>query len=248
MAPKTNANAHASPRRWDALDAFRGIAVVAMIAYHFAFDLAHLGFIRADVYNDWRWIACRTAILSAFLFASGMSVALAAAHRESAAHFWGRVARIGGAAALVSIGSWFVFGPRFIWFGVLHAIAVMIVLARPLLPLRGWLIVAGIPLTAIGMAVQHPAFDHPALRWIGLMTSKPLTEDYVPLFPWFGVMLVGAGVTSLILRGPRLERRLSAWRPGTGARWLLWMGRPSLLIYLIHQPVMFGALALVASR
>ena len=232
--------------RWDAIDAFRGAAVVAMIAFHFAFDLVHFGWLRADPYNDFRWIASRTAILSSFLLMAGISLALAQANCESALHFWKRIAKVAGAAMLVSVGSWFVFGERFIWFGVLHAIAAISVLSRPLLRLQRWLIVVGVLVFAIGATVHLPVFDQPLLRWIGMATMKPQTEDYVPVLPWMGVLLIGAGLMFGLLSRPQPAARIRQWSTPPALSPLGWLGRHSLLIYLVHQPLIFGAMTLVA--
>ena len=84
-----------------------------------------------------------------------------------------------------------------------------------------------------------PPFE---LRWlnrVGLMTYRPATEDYVPLLPWFGVVLVGIGIGSWLLQH-RLQalQRISRRSP----RWLTWLGRHSLLVYMVHQPIMVGLL------
>lgn len=232
--------------RWDAIDAVRGAAVMAMIAYHFAFDLVHFGWLRADPYNDLRWIGSRTAILSSFLLVAGISLALAQANRESALHFWKRIAKVAGAALLVSIGSWIVFGERFIWFGVLHAIAVISVLSRPLLRLHRWLILVGIVAIAIGATVHLALFDQPLLRWIGMATMKPQTEDYVPILPWMGVSLIGAGLMFALLSRSQSTARIRQWTMPAALLPVGWLGRHSLLIYLVHQPLIFGAMTLVA--
>ena len=65
---------------------------------------------------------------------------------------------------------------------------------------------------AIGITVQHPLFDRPLLHWMGLMTIKPRTEDYVPLFPWFGLLLIGAGAGAWIARERRTAERLGTWK------------------------------------
>lgn len=232
--------------RWDAVDLLRGVAIVAMIVYHFCFDLAYHGWIRADFAEDWRWIWFRIPILGSFLFVAGVSLALSHASAESAAHFWRRVGKITLAAALVSAGSYLVFPQSFIYFGVLHAIALMSVLARPLLRLRWLMLPAAIAIIAIGNLVRSPVFDTAWLNWIGMMTFKPRTEDYVPLLPWFGMMLLGAWVGWMGTRVEAIRDVLSRWRMPGGLCWIGWLGRHSLVVYLVHQPLIFGAMILVA--
>jgi uncharacterized membrane protein len=94
---------------------------------------------------------------------------------------------------------------------------------------------------ALGATVQLPLLDQPWLNWIGMMTHKPATEDYVPLFPWLGVVLIGVAVGSLL---PRMQRTLAAG-DRIAPRWLAWVGRHSLVIYLAHQPILVGALRVV---
>lgn len=236
--------------RWQAVDLLRGIALMAMIVYHFCFDLAWHGWLKADFGEDLHWIWFRIPILASFLLLAGLSLALAEAHRQAARHFWRRVGVIALAAALVSAGSYAMFAESFIYFGVLHAIALMSVLARPLLKagLGRALLPLGIIVIAIGNLVQSPVFDAAWLNWIGMMTFKPRTEDYVPLFPWFGMMLLGAGAGVLVLRARQLTEVVARWQPPRPLRWIRWMGRHSLVIYLIHQPLLLGAMMLVPKQ
>ncbi|MEO8136860.1 MAG: heparan-alpha-glucosaminide N-acetyltransferase [Betaproteobacteria bacterium] len=234
----------ASVRRWPLLDLVRGVAIVAMIAYHFCFDLAVFGWLAAD-FGAWRWVAFRTPILGTFLFVAGVSLGLAEVRGQSPSRFWRRVAVVAGAAALVSLGSYLMFPRSYIYFGVLHGIAVMSVLARPVVRFGGWLVVAGVIVVVAGSAIQHPFFDLPALRWIGMMTFKPLTEDYVPLFPWFGLMLSGVGVGVLAAR--RCPQRIADLKVPRPLAWVAWLGRHSLTVYLVHQPLLLVILA-VARR
>lgn len=216
-----------------------------MIIYHFCFDLAFNGWLVADFGEDLRWIWFRIPILGSFLFIAGVSLGLAEARRQTGAQFWRRVGIIAAAAALVSVGSYLMFPDSFIYFGVLHAIALMSILARPALRWGLWAMVLGLAVLAIGVTVQHPVFDQPPLHWIGLMTFKPRTEDYVPLFPWFGVMLIGAGAGAWAARLPGWAERLSAWAVPRRLGWIPWMGRHSLVIYLLHQPLLLGGMLLI---
>src|SRR3954465_8774930 len=145
--------------RFDRLDALRGVAIVWMTAFHFCFDLNHFGWIRQDFNHDPTWLWQRTAIVSLFLFCAGLGQAVAWSQRQSWPRFWRRWAQVAGCAVLVSIGSWLMFKDRFISFGVLHGIAVMLIVVR-LTALAGrWLWIAGAVAIALPMWVHHPFFD-----------------------------------------------------------------------------------------
>src|SRR4030095_7687232 len=156
--------------------------------------------------------------------------------------FWRRVALIAACAVLVSAASYVTFPRTFITFGILHCIAVSSVLARPLVDFPRIALLAGIAVVVLGNVVHLPLFDTPWLNWVGMMTQKPATEDYVPLFPWLGVVLLGVAAGHAMLA--RARQRLGAIGPKV-PRWLVWAGRHSLVIYLAHQPVMVGILRVV---
>ncbi|HWL74107.1 MAG TPA: heparan-alpha-glucosaminide N-acetyltransferase domain-containing protein, partial [Burkholderiaceae bacterium] len=140
-----------SAPRLQLVDALRGFAVAQMIVYHFIYDLAYFGWVNLAMTRDQPWIAWRSAIVTQFLLLVGVSLVLRTSFKPSAADFWKRWTQIAAAALLVSIGSWLVFGQRFIYFGILHFVAAALLLARPLLRLKAWNIVAGIACIAIGV-------------------------------------------------------------------------------------------------
>lgn len=241
--------ADTSPR-FDAIDALRGAAVVWMTAFHFCFDLNHFGWLQADFYRDPFWTTQRTAIVSLFLFTAGLSQAVALHQAQPWPRFWRRWAQVAGCALLVSAGSYLMFPRSFIWFGVLHGLAVMLIVARLSAPLGRWLW----PLGALAIAAPsiascvHSAlgyggfpwvFDEKALAWLGWVSRKPITEDYVPVFPWLGVVWWGLAAGQGLLA--RDARWLRANLP-QATRPLVLLGRWSLSWYMLHQPVLIGAL------
>jgi len=229
--------AAAPSSRSDRLDALRGAAIVWMAAFHFSFDLNHFGWIRQDFYRDPVWTWQRVCIVSLFLFCAGGGQAFAVMAGQGAGRFWKRWGQVAGYALLVSLGSWFMFPNSWISFGVLHGIAVMLLLLR--MGLSRLPNVALLVLAALGIAaprfIQSAFFDTRWTNWVGLVTHKPITEDYVPVLPWLGVMLVGYVVTR---EWPRL------WA-GSAPRPLALLGRWSLSFYMLHQPVLIGALMAV---
>lgn len=197
-----------------------------------------LGWIRQDINHDPVWLTARTLILGTFLFAVGVSFALAQLAQTPLRTKLVRTGRIAAAALLVTAGSWLVFPQSAIYFGTLHAIAV-ISLVLLAVPCGVWpAAILGAAAVSVGALFSHSVFNHPSLAWIGLMTYKPLTEDYVPLLPWLGVSLIGyAAANAMHKRG-----LLGALAHIAPPRALTWMGRHSLAIYLLHQPLMLGIL------
>jgi uncharacterized membrane protein len=233
------------PPRLPVVDVLRGFAVAQMIVFHFIYDLNYFGWVKLQMLRDQPWTGWRTAIVTQFLLLVGVGLVLRTSFRPSARDFWRRWAQIAAAAVLVSIGSALVFGPRFIWFGILHFVAVALIIARPLVRLGAWNLLLGVAAIAVGLLVAHPVFNPIPANIIGLVTMKPKTEDYVPLLPWLGVVLIGIGLGALWQRAswaiPGALRRLNTQPP-----WLLWwLGTWALTVYLLHQPIMMGALSLL---
>ena len=247
-APSAVPSAAPSAARFDRLDALRAVAILWMAVFHFCFDINHYRLLcpRQNFYVDPFWTVQRTCIVTLFLLCAGMGQALAWQAGQSWRRFWRRWAQVAGCALLVSIGSSFMFPRSWISFGVLHGIAVMLVLTRLAAPLRGWLWPLGAVALALPWWVQHPFFDSRWTGWVGLVTRKPVTEDWVPVLPWLGVMLWGlaAGQWMLAKRPDWLQGHLPATLQPLAV-----LGRWSLSFYMLHQPVLIGLiLAALALR
>ena len=234
--------------RFDRLDALRGVAIVWMAIFHFCFDLNYFGFFepRHRFTVDPLWTTQRTMIVSLFLFCAGLAQAVAMEQGQPWRRFWKRWAQIAGCAVLVSIGSYLMFPRTWIFFGVLHGIALMLILVRLMAPWRRWLWLLGAVAIALPLLWRHEVFNTAWLSWIGLVARKPVTEDYVPLLPWLGVMAWGVAAGQWLLAHARAE--LAGPIP-RAAQWLALLGRWSLSFYMVHQPVLIGLLwAVVALR
>ena len=213
--------------------------MVWMAVFHFFFDLNHFGFIRQNFYTDPFWTTQRACIVSLFLFCAGLSQAVALEQGQGWRRFWRRWLQVAGCALLVSAGSALMFKGRFISFGVLHAIAVMLIVMRLSAHWGRWLWLAGALAMLVPQLIQHPFFDTRWTNWVGLVTRKPATEDYVPLLPWIGAMWWGLAAGQWVLA------RRRGWLTGPlpkGLKPLALLGRWSLSFYMLHQPVLIGLL------
>lgn len=230
-------------RRYLLVDALRGAAIALMVVFHFCFDLAYFQLADFDFYRDPLWLHLRTFILSLFLVLVGISLVLATRNGLDSRRFTRRLLVLVASAVAISFATRWMFGERFVFFGVLHFIAVASVLGLAFLRF-GWTnLLLGVVLIVLSSNAGFAWFDQPGWRWVGLMTHKPATEDYVPLLPWFGVVLVGLFIGRQMPRLPwisNLDQRLQNVAP---ARMLASTGRHSLLIYLLHQPLLIGLLS-----
>lgn len=239
--------AAAPPPRLPLVDVARGVAIAAMVAFHFAFDLSQAGLIATDVANHPGWRLFAGAIGGSFLTLVGVSLVLAARDGLDRAAFLRRLAMVAGGAALVSAATLVVMPQAWIFFGILHLIAVASVLGLLVLHWpAGLLAVAAAAAFALPWLVAHPALDRPWLLFTGLSRAGVTTADFYPVLPWFGFVLVGMAVARFAV-GRGLDRRL-AGLPARGrlARALGGAGRHSLLIYLVHQPVLIACVWILA--
>ncbi len=234
-----------SPRA-DRLDALRGLALVWMAAFHFCFDLKVFGFLQANFYTDPLWTRQRVVIVSLFLFCAGVGQVLAAQQGQTGPRFWRRWGQIAACALVVTVASRVQFPNSYISFGVLHAMALMLLAARVLCRFQApaaVVLACGVAVVVLGNALAHPFFDSRLTNWLGFVTFRPPTEDYVPLFPWFGVMLWGVAAGQYLLQhqtqalyGPLPVLGRPLWRA------VALLGRWSLSFYMLHQVVLMGAL------
>ncbi|RVD13384.1 DUF1624 domain-containing protein [Mesorhizobium sp. M7A.F.Ca.ET.027.02.1.1] len=230
------------PKRIVAIDIVRGIALIAMASYHFTWDLEFFGYTDPGLTAFGWWKIYARGIASTFLFLVGVSLYLAHGRQIRWNGFWKRFAMVAGAAIAISVVTRIATPDGFIFFGILHEIALasLLGLAFLRLPALLTLVVAGLVITA-PVYLRLEAFDNPWLWWVGLLANNPRSNDYVPLFPWFGAVLAGIAMTKLAT-GSGVLARLAELAPGRWANPLVFIGRHSLAFYLIHQPLLIGCM------
>jgi uncharacterized membrane protein len=233
--------------RFAALDVLRGVAVAAMVVYHASWDLRAFNLISADVVNELGWRLFARTIAGTFVALVGVNLVLATRRGFRPRPYLRLLAILIVAAGLVSAGTYYMDARTFVFFGILHMIALGSVLALPFL---------FAPLSVVGIAavlcllaphyLTFPLFEGPEWWWLGLTPDPPPTVDYVPILPWFGVILGGIVAGRLfVARGG--ASAFARWLPSHAVeRLVAFVGRWSLAVYVIHQPILIGALFLVA--
>ncbi len=229
--------------RIEAIDIFRGWAIVLMMGYHFGYDLNLFGYIHTRPNSEIEWIVARYTIITIFLLSMGMSLKLV--HLDEIR--WSKVRKraliLGGASILVTISTYIEFPTSWVYFGILHFIFVSSLVGLAFLSYPRLAIVV-----AISIFVAY-AFGWLRFHSLYILLKEPLslpryTQDFVPLFPWFGVVLVGIVIVSYNWH-KRLPSDSFLSTDTAVNRVLGFMGRHSLLIYLLHIPLIFSIFMLV---
>lgn len=233
----------ANSNRIAAIDAARGLALIAMTIFHFIWDLDMFGVIERGfaASEPMKWFA--RIIASSFLALVGVSLVLGHGNGIKWGGFWKRFIMVAGAAAAITIATYFAIPKAFIFFGILHHIALASLLGLAFLRLPFWVnVIAGACVLIAYFYTKTPLLDAPIWWWTGLQKTIPTSNDYVPMAPFFSMVLFGiafaqlAGKTDFWQTVTRFELASSPMRA------LRFIGRHSLIYYLIHQPVMIGVL------
>ncbi len=236
----TTGNVSASRPRIFVLDIARVAALLAMAVFHFVFDLEIFGYVDPGTTGAGFWRGLAIASAGSFVFLAGVGLWLSHANGIRWTAFSKRLAIILAAAALVSVATYIAFPDAFVFFGILHSIALCSVLG--LAALRLPIVVILLVTVAVFFApdfVSSPAFNAPWLWWTGLQTIPLSTVDYEPIFPWFAAFLAGLAAAKLASHLGYWEK-LSTTKTSRTMRVFGFFGRHTLVVYLVHQPILIS--------
>lgn len=234
--------APSSRRRLPWLDIARGVALIAMATYHFMWDLSMFGYLEPGYPSEGWPKAYARAIASTFLFLAGFSLYLAHGRGIRWQSFWKRWAIIAAAAAAVTVASYFAIPQGLIHFGILHAIAAVSLIGLVFLRAPSIVtLIAALAAFAAPFYLRSDAFNTPWLWWVGLSTEPRISFDYVPLLPWLAPGLVGIVAARLATTRGWLRQNESGEKSASRLKSTFgFLGRHSLVFYLVHQPVLIS--------
>ncbi len=233
------------------LDACRGAAICAMVAYHFIFDLVYFGIIEAD--PSFRYIAY--PIAGSFIAIAGISLHLKSEslrrQERTGWQFIQPFLRRGFQLLAIGFGitcvTWIYPHEGFIIWGILHALGAATILGIPFLRYQKLIMPVAILIIATWL-LFFPLYGPDYLLPLGIHEPGFLSLDYIPLIPWFPVFLLGIAAGSYFFqKKTEKERQMQTGDHHMLLTLLAVPGRHSLAIYLIHQPVIIGLLLLLGS-
>ena len=234
--------------RYMLIDGVRGIAIVLMVIYHFSWDLSYFQIADFDILGNPYWIWFARFIAGLILLVVGVAYVMAQRSSFDSRKFLKRLVVITACAAAVSFATYQIDPKTFVYFGILHhiAVATILLLIANRLPRLVLALMAGFFL--IGPQFLKLESVSPTwLMWSGLAETSRISVDYLPLFPWFGIPLLGMVLGREMLAWSQ-KTRILEWKstnPLVGAT--CFVGRHSLLIYMAHQPILFGGLYAIVS-
>jgi len=237
-------------RFWE-IDFLRGIAIIMMIFFHILYDINYFGIYYLELYSGYILIYLYS-IGTIFLFLVGISLSLSYGRaikkpieKNLFFKFLKRGFKIFLLGLIITLFTWIFLDRGFIVFGVLHCIGFSIILSYPFLRLRFFNILFGSIIILIGIILNFFTFDFYWLIWAGFTTKQFYTVDYFPLFPWFGVILIGIFFGNYLYPNYKRKFKIRNFQEFKIIRFLGLLGRNSLIIYFLHQPIIFSILYLI---
>ncbi len=245
-----NSNIGKLQQRFWEIDFLRGVAMVMMVIFHSLYFLNYFTGYNFSLTLGF-WHIFQTIIATIFLFLVGVSLTINYSRAEriySTKRLFLKYLKRGliifSLGLFITLMTRIFLGENFVRFGILHLIGVSIVLAYPFLKkLHFWNLWIGIVFVALGIYLKSITFDFSWLFWLlFIKTHYYHTVDYFPLLPWFGIVLIGLFFGRVFY--PNYIRRFTLADISNFPiiKSFCFLGRHSLVIYFLHQPILIGIL------
>ncbi len=221
------------PTRYPVIDTIRSIAVILMIIFHLFFDLNNHNLISIDFQEETFWFIFPRVIVALFLFCVGISLSLDHEIQINKRKLLKRTLKLGFLALLISIASYYYEPKRWIFLGIIHAILILSIIGACMAKFRNISLVLGIVSLTIHFILLATIGDYSIINFP--FSSYGQSMDYIPIYPWIGVVLIGIWAKKILCKPFCSTIALGP---------LNILGRHSLLIYLLHQPTLIGIILL----
>jgi uncharacterized membrane protein len=236
-------------RFWE-IDFFRGIAIILMIVFHIFFDLTFFDIYEINFKSGF-FLYLWVSIPLLFLLLVGISIPLKFNKLDKVlkkergkiiTSFVKRGLFIFMLGLFITLVTWFLIGERFIIFGILHLIGLSIIITIPLINSKWFNLFVGLVLIVVGFMTYSVRIDSSWFILIGIRPRGFYTLDYFPLLPWLGVVLIGIFIGNHLYTNYKRQFSIPELGENTVVKTIGFLGRHSLFIYLIHQPLIITVL------
>jgi len=238
-------------RFWE-IDFLRGIAIIMMVLYHLLYNLHYFAHFNVNVYSGfWMYFARTTATIFIFLVGVSLSVSFSRTKKNHQDRnklfmkYFRRGLKVFSWGLIITLVTWIFLREGLIIFGILHLIGISIILAYPFLKLHYWNLFFGVFCIILGAYLKGFIFNFSYLSWLGFRPAQFYSVDYFPLLPWFGVVLIGIFFGNIFYPDYSRKFQLVELSSFSGIKVFCFLGKHSLLIYLLHQPLMIAAFYLL---
>lgn len=225
-----------------------------MILYHLLFDLTEFGLVSFNLYGPY-WKSLAGFWASVFFFLVGICLTISYNRATQKLNVKGllkkfllRGVKIFGWGLVISVVTYLLTPDRFILFGALHFIGFSVIAAPLILiyssrkTIKHFGPLLAIAVVIFGFLLNRVDISSPWLIWAGVTPPAFVSLDYFPVFPWFGSVVFGLWFGVVFY--PKGKRSFEL--PDISKLWgLLTLGRHSLPVYLLHQPVIIFFLVLI---
>lgn len=212
------------------VDLLRFLAILLMVIFHFSFDLNAFHLVQIDFFKEPFWYGLPRLIVSLFMTSMGASLYFSHSKGIRWRSFNKRLLQLVISAIAITVTTYFIFPQNWIFFGTLHSIAVCSLLALPFLKVSRWIGIIGVLIIAPHLSgiYQYPFWS---------MAHKSM--DYIPPLPWLGFVFIGMSLG---------YSKYSKWSlpQNRATAFITQVSNHSLIIYLLHQPVLWGLVWLIS--
>ena len=237
-------------RFWE-IDFLRGFAIILMVFFHIIYDLNFFSITNFRIYSG---IILYIARLSASIFVVLAGISLSISYSKSKnwlktndiiLKFIKRGLKILFLGVIISVITWFYIPRGFVVFGILHFIGTSIILSLIFIRYRVINIIFGLLFIIVGFYLKSLTFDFNILIPLGFIPNNFWTIDYFPLFPWFGIFLIGISIGNIIYPDFKRKYEIKDLSKKLLVKSFCFLGRNSLLIYFLHQPIIIGIITIL---
>ncbi len=225
------------------IDILRGVDIVFMVLFNYSVTLRYFGLL--NIQPDLYYSSLPLVIASIFIFLSGAAAYASFMNNKEnfGRRYFIRGGRLLAFSAFITLFTAIFVPEGTVYFGILHFFAVSSFLVPVFMKYNELNPIAGVLIILSGIYLQTRDFSFTYLLWLGFMPENFTTFDYFPLLPWLGVLLLG------IFSGKNIiERTKNIKFNNKLAGAFVFLGRNSLMVYLIHQPLLIALLMLIGYR